>query len=137
MTGSSGGWDNLAFDGHGNLYDLSGEFSIETYGSPPPVEWVAVLDLPPPVFGRRLCVMTPSGPHYDQRAASEVYEESGGFWINLVGDAQWWAWNDLPADRRPPRIPRAVPWRTQHVWAEVRQVPVPDSQYRRYHHGDV
>ena len=46
MSGSE--W---VFDGQGHLYDLAGEFTVETYGSPEPIRWISIDDLGH-VFGR-------------------------------------------------------------------------------------
>lgn len=110
-------WDSLAFDAHGNLVDLSAPVTAETWGPPPPIGWTPIEDLAD-IFGRRLCLMTRSGPIYDHRAASEVYESAGGWFVNVVAERQWWAW--VSDDQRPPRIPRAVAWHTRHVWIESR-----------------
>lgn len=112
-------WDDLAFDGHGHLYDLGGEFSVETYGPPDPIRWVAVDDLGE-VFGRRIAVPQRDQIIYDHRAASEVYESNGGRYVNVVAEAQWWQWSLTDEEERPDRISRAVPFPTRHVWVEIR-----------------
>ena len=115
MTGSD--W---VFDGHGHLYDLAGEFSVETFGPPEPIRWISIDDLGQ-IFGQPVAISTRRGIIYDHHAASEVYESNGGRYVNLVHDAQWWAWAKLPPAERPAQISRAVPWATRHVWVQQRE----------------
>ena len=115
MSGSE--W---VFDGQGHLYDLAGEFTVETYGSPEPIRWISIDDLGH-AFGRAVAISTRRGIIFDHHAASEVYESNGGRYVNLVHDAQWWAWARLDPARRPAQIARAVPWATRHVWVQQRE----------------
>ncbi|HEX8509352.1 MAG TPA: hypothetical protein VF635_07630 [Propionibacteriaceae bacterium] len=111
-------WSGLAFDADGRLVDLSAAAEVVTYGPPPPVRWRPASDLAE-VFGRRACHMKPSGPVFDLRCASEVYESNGGLYVNVTLEAQWYAWLDLDEDRRPELVPRATAMSARHVWIEV------------------
>lgn len=107
-----------AFDGHGNLYDLSQPTEIETYGPPPDLRWVAPLDLPQ-IFGLRCARAGRRSVVYDLRCASEVFEDSGGLFVNVVDESQWYRWLDVPESRRPERIPRATCVGARHLWIEI------------------
>lgn len=111
-------WSGLVFDGDGRLVDLNAAAEVVTYGPPPPVRWLPASDLPA-VFGRRACHMKASGPVYDLRCASEVYESNGGLYVNVTLEAQWYAWLDLDQGSRPELIPRATAMSARHVWIEV------------------
>jgi len=111
-------WSGLAFDADGRLVDLKGATEVITYGPPPPMGWVAAADLPR-VFGRRACHMPPSGPVFDLRCASDVYESNGGHYVNVVSEAQWYRWLELDESDRPEQIPRAVSIGARHIWVEV------------------
>lgn len=123
-------FDSLSFDGHGNLIDLS-DPKVSGWGPPPEVTWLNVLDVSGTLFGRRVCHMTPDGPHFDCRAASEVFEEAGDFHINVVAEAQWYWWLDQPEDSRTPRPPYATPLDARTVWvAHVAPWTVPEHLRR-------
>jgi len=91
----------------------SGGFSSTT-------RWISIDDLGQ-IFGQPVAISTRRGIIYDHHAASEVYESNGGRYVNLVHDAQWWAWAKLPPADRPAQISRAVPWATRHVWVQQRE----------------
>lgn len=119
MSEPASKWENLTFDQDGRLVDLGGPLEFVNFGPPPPVTWVAVMDLSS-VFGRRAATVNSRGPVYDQRIASEAFEDAGGWYIHLVGEDQWWDWLSVPEIARPARPPRAVCWPTRFVWVEVR-----------------
>lgn len=114
-------WEDLAFDENGRLIDLNGPVEFVTFGPPPPITWTPVMDLPT-VFGLRAATRNSKGSTYDLRIASEVFEDSGGWYVHLVGEDQWWAWRDLPEAQRPDRPGKAVCWPTRYVWAERRSL---------------
>lgn len=88
------------------------------FGNPPPTRRpVHVLDAPT-VEGRRVILMTPDGPLYDYRAASEVFSDDAGTWIKVVQEWRWYAWQEMPAATRPATCPRARAWSTTNVWVE-------------------
>lgn len=107
------------FDGHGRLIDLGARKMVECYGPPEATTWVSVDDLPS-VLGLAVADSGPFDTQYDLRACSEVYEQAGSRWVNLVHQAQWWAWLALSEDQRSERCPRSMARRSMHVWAEVR-----------------
>lgn len=107
-----------AFDGFGHLYDLGQPMEVETYGPPPPLRWVAPVDLPQ-IFGMPCAVAGRLLVVYKQRCASEVFESNGGLYVNVVDEDQWYRWLEVPEERRPERIPRASCTPTRHVWIEV------------------
>jgi hypothetical protein len=111
-------WEDLAFDENGRLIDTAGPVEFVYFGPPPPVTWVAVMDLTE-VFGCRAATLDSRGPTYDLRLASEAFEDGGGWYIHLVGEDQWWDWLSTPESIRPARPPRAVCWPTRHVWVET------------------
>ena len=119
MSEQASDWDNLAFDESGRLIDLAGAVEFASFGPPPAVTWVPVMDLGE-VFGRRAAVVNSRGPTYDLRLASEVFGDAGGWYIHLVGEDQWWDWLAVPEADRPARPPRAVCWPTRYVWVEMR-----------------
>nr|WP_294694226.1 hypothetical protein [uncultured Friedmanniella sp.] len=119
MTSRESEWDDLAFDEGGRLIDVGGPLEFASFGPPPPVTWVAVMDLAE-VFGRRAAVVNSRGPAYDLRLASDAFEDAGGWYIHLVGEDQWWEWLSMPEQQRPPRPTRAVCWPTRYVWVENR-----------------
>lgn len=118
MTSDTPDWTNLHFDADGHLIDLSGEFGVETYGPPPPRQWAPITTIEHP-RGWRVCISTEAGPQYDHRAATDIYTSTGTTFVDLVTEDQWYRWLDTDPDNRPPRIPRAVPWPTRHLWIEV------------------
>lgn len=127
-TDTSDDGPDWAFDGHGNLYDLSQPTEIETYGPPPALRWVSAEDLPQ-IYGRRCARAGRRGVVYDLRCASEVFEDSGGLFVNVVEESQWYGWLGLDENRRPERIPRAICVGARHLWIEVPDAPPepPDS----------
>ena len=118
MTEPASKWESLAFDENGRLVDLGGPVEFVSFGPPPPITWVAVMDLPEAVVGRRAALVTSRGPTYGLRLASEVFEDAGGWYVHLVGEDQWWDWLAIPEERRPVRPPKAVCWTTRYVWVE-------------------
>ena len=118
MTERESRWEDLTFDESGRLVDLAGAVEFVAFGPPPPVTWVAVMDLAE-VFGARAAVLNSRGPVYDLRIASEAFEDAGGWYLHLVGEDQWWDWLRIPEDERPARPARAVCWPTRYVWVET------------------
>jgi len=112
------------FDGHGNLYDVSQPQDVETYGPPPVLRWLSPVDLPQ-IFGLRCARAGRQRVVYDLRCASEVFEDSGGLYVNVVDEAQWYRWLEVDEDRRPERIPRATCVGARHLWIEVPDDPPP------------
>ena len=119
MTEHESRWEDLTFDESGRLVDLAGPVEFLAFGPPPPVTWVAVMDLAE-VFGRRAAVLDSRGPVYDLRIASEAFEDAGGWYLHLVGEDQWWEWLNEREDRRSQRPSHATCWPTRYVWVEVR-----------------
>lgn len=117
---TAGEW---VFDGHGRLVELGSGKGVQSYGPPEPTRWVSVDDLAS-VIGLPVADCGPEDTAYDLRAASEVYEEGGSRWVNIVHQAQWWEWIGTPIGERPEHCPRAVARRSVHVWVEVR-TPAP------------
>jgi hypothetical protein len=113
------GGSEWVFGGDGRLYDLGGEFQVETYGPPEPIRWVSIDDLGQ-VFGQPVAIAKRHGIVYDHYAVSEVYESNGGRYVNLVHAAHWWNWMQLDPTQRPPQVPRAVVFATRHVWVQQR-----------------
>lgn len=120
MSGES----DWVFDGNGNLYDLGQPVELETYGPPPSLRWVAPVDLPE-IFGMRCARADRRRVLHDLRCASEVYESNGGLYVNVVDEAQWYRWLEVPDERRPDRIPRATCVSARHLWIEVADEPPP------------
>lgn len=114
-------WEDLAFDENGRLIDVNGPVEFRSFGPPPPITWTPVMDLGK-VFGRRAATMNSRGPIYDLRIASEVFHDSGGWYVHLVGEDQWWDWLAIPKSRRPERPSKAVCWPTRYVWIERRTI---------------
>jgi len=118
-TGAGGEW---VFDGQGRLYDLSGTPEVATFGPPAALRWVAPIDLPS-VFGLRCALANPSGTTFDLRCASEVFESLGGLYVNVVDEAQWYRWLEVPETTRPAHIPRATCIGARHLWIEISEQP--------------
>ena len=118
MSESGSRWEDLTFDRDGRLIDLAGPVEFVTFGPPPPVIWVGVMDLGQ-VFGRRAATVNSAGAMYDLRIASEVFEDAGGHYVHLVEEEQWWEWRAEPVTARPDRPARAVCWPTRYVWVET------------------
>jgi hypothetical protein len=112
-------WEDLTFDESGRLIDLNGPVEFAQVGPPPPITWIPVMDVPE-AFGRRAATMTSHRPTYDLRIASNVFQDSGGWYVHLVGEDQWWDWLGTPKMRRPGRPGRAVCWPARYVWVECR-----------------
>jgi hypothetical protein len=110
-------WEDLVFDDQGRLVDVNGPLEYVDFGRPPPVTWVAVMDVPE-AFGRRAATLNSQGPTYDLRIASEVFEDAGGWYVHLVGDDQWWEWVKKSQEFRSARPPHAVCWPARYVWVE-------------------
>lgn len=72
----------------------------------------------PTVDGQRVVLMTPAGPLYDYRAASEVFSDDSGTWIKVVQEWRWYAWREMPDAVRPSSCPRSRAWSTTNVWVE-------------------
>ncbi|HET9872960.1 MAG TPA: hypothetical protein VFP89_10250 [Propionibacteriaceae bacterium] len=119
MTEPASKWENLAFDSTGRLVDLGGPLEFVDFGPPPAVSWVPAMDFGE-VFGRRAAVVFASGPVYDLRLASDVFEDAGGWYVHVVGEHQWWEWASVRHEERPRRPPRAVCWPARYVWVEQR-----------------
>lgn len=107
----------LQFDAFGRFVDLD-EMEIERYPAPPPVRWVPVDDLPY-VQGMRVAVTSRRGPQYDLRAATEVFSDDTGRYVNVVEEWRFFAYYQAPAEGRPPVVPRAACLPTRLVWAGV------------------
>jgi hypothetical protein len=120
-------WEDLTFDKDGRLIDLNGPVEFAHVGPPPDITWIAVMDVPD-AFGRRAATMTGHGPTYDLRLASNVFEDSGGWYVHLVGEDQWWDWLSIAENRRPQRPGKAVCWPTRYVWVERRTEKVPGTR---------
>lgn len=108
-------WSGLAFDAQGNLVDTSQPVEVMTYGPPPPVRWVQPADMAS-TTGLRCALSTRDGVRYDLRCASEVFEDSGGLYVHVVSEAQWYRWLEVDEAHRPPMIPRATCIPARHVW---------------------
>ena len=89
----------------------------ESFGIPPTRRPQHVMDVPS-VEGRRVILMTPAGPLYDYRAASEVFTDDSGSWIKIVQEWRWYAWREMPEASRPEACPRARAWSTTNVWLD-------------------
>ena len=107
----------LQFDAFGRLVDLD-EMEVERYSAPPPVRWVPVDDLPY-VQGMRVAINSRKGPVYDLRAATEVFDDGSGRFVNVVEEWRFFSWHHMPPAERPPLVPRATCLPTRLVWAEV------------------
>lgn len=107
----------LQFDAFGRFVDLD-EMELERYPAPPPPRWVPVDDLPY-VQGMRVAINSAKGPKYNLRAATEVFTDDTGRYVNVVEEWRFFAWHHMPADERPPVVPRSACVPTRLVWAEV------------------
>lgn len=107
----------LQFDAFGHLVDLD-EMELERYPAPPAVRWVPVDDLPY-VQGMRVAINSRKGPVYDLRAATEVFSDDSGRFVNVVEEWRFFAWHQIPVAERPPLVPRSTCLPTRLVWAEV------------------
>lgn len=65
-----------------------------------------------PLVGRRAFASNADGVHGDLRAVSGLYSAGGHVWVDLVGEADWWAQRLTGAPLR------AVPWPAGAVWVE-------------------
>lgn len=112
-------WESYAFDAEGRLVDTAGPVEPITWGEPPAMRWVPIVDVPK-ALGKRLALMTKDGPVFDHRAVSEVFSDgTQGSYVYVAHDVQWWDWVHEHPSTRPPRVPRATTWSTRHVWVEV------------------
>ena len=116
-------WSGWAFDAEGRLVDTGLPMEVATYGPPAPIRWVSPDDLGS-VFGLRCALVGRDRTTYGLRAVSEVFESTGGHYLNVVFEAQWYRWRELDEEYRPARIPRATCVATRHVWIEF---PDPNS----------
>ena len=116
-------WSGWAFDAEGRLVDTGQPMEVATYGPPAPIRWVSPDDLGS-VFGRRCALVGRDRTTYGLRAVSEVFESTGGHYLNVVFEAQWYRWRELDEEYRPAGIPRATCVPTRHVWIEF---PDPSS----------
>jgi len=110
-------WSGWAFDADGRLVDTSQPLEVVTFGPPPPVHWVSPDDLGN-VTGRRCAVVGRDQTTYDLRVVSEVFESTGGRYLNVVFEDQWYRWQETGEHDRPEHIPRATCVATRHVWIE-------------------
>ena len=69
-------FEHLAVTPHGHVVDLSEGPGVVNFGPPPPMRWVNVTDLGPPVMGSPVVVMATGQPAINRRAASEVFEST-------------------------------------------------------------
>ena len=118
-------WSGWAFDAEGRLVDTRQPMEVATYGPPPPIRWVSPDDLGS-VFGLRCALVGRDRVTYGLRCVSEVFESTGGHYLNVVFEAQWYRWRELAEEHRPARIPRATCVATRHVWIEFTD-PNPSS----------
>lgn len=112
-------FEHLVVTPHGHVVDLSEGPGVVNFGPPPARRWVNIADLPSPVMGSPVVVMARGEPAINRRAASEVFESSGGLYVRVVAEPLWWLWMDTPADRRTawPAKSRAI--NVMHVWTQV------------------
>jgi hypothetical protein len=110
-------WSGWAFDAEGRLVDTRQPMEVATYGPPPPIRWVSPDDLGS-VFGLRCALAGRDRTTYGLRCVSEVFESTGGHYLNVVFEAQWYRWRELAEEDRPAGIPRATCVATRHVWIE-------------------
>lgn len=94
------------------------EMKRRRYPPPPPLTPRHVLDVPS-VIGRRLILMTPTGPKRDFRAASDVIVDESGSHVRVVEEWRWYRWLAMPEDTRPEACPRARAWSATNVWVET------------------
>lgn len=114
---NAGEW---AFDGHGELHDLSNHI-LDIPPAPEPITWRNVVDVPKP-HGYRCAIPGDQGQKtlYDHRVVSPVYEDlDGGQWVNVCHEPVWWDWIDM-GDQRSDRVPHSTAVRACYVWVEVR-----------------
>ena len=111
-------WGGWAIDAEGRLVDTGQPMEVATYGPPAPIRWVSPDDLGS-VFGLRCALVGRDRTTYGLRAVSEVFESTGGHYLNVVLEAQWYRWRELGEEHRPARIPRATCVATRHVWIEL------------------
>ena len=110
-------WSGWSFDAEGRLVDTSQPMEVIIFGPPPPVRWVSPDDLGE-VFGLRCAVVGRDATTYGLRVVSEVFESTGGRYLNVVFEDQWYRWQETGEDDRPEHIPRATCVATRHVWIE-------------------
>lgn len=110
-------WHGWVFDSEGRLVDTGQPMEVVTFGPPPAARWVSPDDLGS-VFGLRCAVVGRDATTYDLRCVSEVFESTGGRYLNVVFEDQWYRWREAAEDVRPDRIPRATCVPTRHVWIE-------------------
>lgn len=120
MSNSAPEGEELAWDADGRLRVLGGGPGRKRHDPPPrPGKPVPVEDLPT-VKGRRVILMTPAGPVYDHRAATDVYSDESGTWINVCTEEAWYIWRARAQETRPPLGPEgSVVWAVCNVYAEV------------------
>jgi hypothetical protein len=111
-------WSGWAIDAEGRLVDTGQPMEVATYGPPAPIRWVSPDDMGS-VFGLRCALVGRDRTTYGLRCVSEVFESTGGHYLNVVFEAQWYRWRELDEEYRPARIPRATCVATRHVWIEL------------------
>lgn len=112
-------FEHLVVTPAGHVVDLSEGPGVVDMGPPPAMRWANVIDLPAPIMGSAVVLMNTGQPLPNRRAASEVFEDSGGWYVRVCPESRWWEWIETPAEQRTswPRHSRAV--RAMHVWTLV------------------
>lgn len=86
------------------------------YGPPPAVHWVNVVDvaeipLATPVF---CCDADGIRPYV---TTGQVFEQAGGYWLNVTTTIRYYAWTFLPDDEKGP-WPRGYCFNARHLWVQ-------------------
>ncbi len=91
----------------------------DDYGPPPPVSWMRLDDVPGPIIGAAVCIMTEDGPRYGLRAVSELHPDLSGSasLVKLLREEDWWRWALDPQRSEEPPHEWIQP--TRHIWARI------------------
>lgn len=112
-------FEHLVVTARGHVVDLSEGPGVVNFGPPPPMRWVNVTDLAPPVMGSAVVVMATGKPAINRRAASEVFESDARLYIRVVSEPRWWTWIESPVEERTPWPARSRVVAAMHVWTQV------------------
>ena len=60
----------------------------------------------------------------------------GGLYLNVVDEAQWYRWLEVPAATRPEHIARATCIGARHVWIQISWIELSDPPEIQPSEGD-
>jgi hypothetical protein len=108
--------ESLAFDGRGNLVDLSG---FAEPGPPADLTWSRLELLPQAadsVLGMMVSLSDHSGFDMNLVVVSEMFTDAQGTWVRVAPYATFFRWSQMPAETRPAVVAPARAVLVKYLW---------------------